>query len=173
MSSLPSEPALELLDVVDADDRVIGCAPRGEVHRQGLRHRAAHILVFNPQGEVFVQRRAWWKECQPGRWDTSAAGHVDAGETYTRAACRELEEELGIRAGDDLRLLCQLAAGPQTGNEFVAVYEVVTDQTPHPDPHEIIDGRWCTAEALEVWLAAEPESFTAAFHEIWKRYRQP
>lgn len=158
--------------MVDAGDCVLGQVPRGEVHRLGLRHRAAHILVFNAKGEVFVQRRAWWKECQPGRWDTSAAGHLDAGEDYASAAARELEEELGLRAGDSLAFLCRLEAGPETGNEFVNVYCLVTEELPRPDPHEIIDGRWCAAEALETWMAAEPESFTAAFREIWNRHRQ-
>lgn len=172
MSLSPQDSSLELLDVVDATDRVVGRAPRGEVHRLGLRHRAAHILVFNAKAEVFVQRRAWWKECQPGRWDTSAAGHLDAGEDYAVAAVRELEEELGLRAETGLRFLCRLEAGPETGNEFVNVYSFVTEQEPRPDPHEIIEGRWCAAEALEAWMAAEPQSFTAAFREIWNRYRQ-
>ncbi|MFM2381971.1 MAG: hypothetical protein RLZZ76_738 [Candidatus Parcubacteria bacterium] len=33
----------------------------------------------------------------PGRWDNSAAGHVDAGEDYSRAVLREAEEEIGVR----------------------------------------------------------------------------
>ena len=37
--------AEEIFDVVDQDDRVIGQAPRSEVHAQNLLHRAA--LQFN------------------------------------------------------------------------------------------------------------------------------
>lgn len=172
MSPPLHDSARDLLDVVDASNAVIAQVPRVEVHRLGLRHRAAHILVFNPKAEVFVQRRAWWKECQPGRWDTSAAGHLDAGEDYAAAAARELVEELGLHAEDGLHFLCRLEAGPDTGHEFVHVYWVVTEEEPQPDPNEIIDGRWCTPEALNAWMATEPDAFTAAFREIWKRYQQ-
>ena len=88
----------ELLDVVDADDRVIAVKTRGDIHAQGLKHRAVHILVFNGQGQVFLQKRSLSKDEQPGKWDSSAAGHVDSGETYLECASREIEEELGIVA---------------------------------------------------------------------------
>ena len=88
----------ELLTEVDSEDRVIGPRARGEIHRLGLRHRSVHILVFNPRGELFLQQRAASKDINPGLWDTSAAGHVDHGESYDACARRELREELGIEA---------------------------------------------------------------------------
>jgi isopentenyldiphosphate isomerase len=83
----------ELFDVVNERDEVIGVAPRAQVHAEGLRHRAVHVLVFNPEGRLFVQRRSFAKDNSPGCWDTSAAGHLDAGEDYHAAALRELGEE--------------------------------------------------------------------------------
>ena len=71
-------------------------APRSVVHARGLRHRAAHILAFDAGGRLYLQRRAFTKECSPGRWDTSAAGHLASGEDYATAARRELAEELGV-----------------------------------------------------------------------------
>ena len=56
----------ELLDVVDAEDRVIGVKTRGEIHAQGLMHRAVHILVFNSKGELFLQKRSMSKDENPG-----------------------------------------------------------------------------------------------------------
>ena len=85
----------ELLDVVDFEDRVTGVKMRGEVHAQGLMHRAVHVLVFNSAGQLFLQKRSMTKDESPGQWDTSAAGHVDSGETYLECAVRELAEELG------------------------------------------------------------------------------
>ena len=52
----------EIFDVVDANDQVIGQQPRSEVHRLGLRHRAIHLLVFNAQGELFLQKRSMKKD---------------------------------------------------------------------------------------------------------------
>ncbi|MDH5356922.1 MAG: NUDIX domain-containing protein, partial [Gammaproteobacteria bacterium] len=86
----------ELLDVVDENDIVVGVKTRGEIHAKALMHRAVHILVFNSQGELFIQKRAMTKDENPGQWDSSSAGHVDSGETYLQCAIRELKEELGV-----------------------------------------------------------------------------
>ena len=48
----------DIFDVVDESDRVIGQAPRREVHARGLHHRATHILVHDAAGRVFLQRRS-------------------------------------------------------------------------------------------------------------------
>lgn len=161
----PETAAVELLDVVDATNRVIGRASRAQVHRRRWRHRAVHILILNSAGEVFVQRRAAHKDCAPGLWDTSAAGHVDAGESVDRAAARELHEELGL---DDVALerIWTLPAGPLTGNEFVTVYRGVTGREPQPDAHEIAASGWFEPAALNRWMGASPADFTGTFRAI-------
>lgn len=166
---MPPDPADELLDVVDDDDRVIGCAPRARVHRDGLLHRAVHIVVSNPQGELFVQQRAWSKDCQPGRWDTSAAGHVDHGEAYDEAARRELGEELGLVAVT-LEAWWALPASAATGREFVRVYRCRTAAEPRPDAAEIAASGWWSRARLAAWMAARPADFTAVFRAIFARY---
>ncbi len=165
----PANGPEEWFDVVDAPDRVVDRQPRSVVHARGLRHRAAHVLVFDALGRLYLQRRALSKECSPGLWDTSAAGHVESGEDYADAARRELEEELGIRAERPLEPLFGLEASPATGQEFVRVFRITTTQIPRPDPDEIIDGRWCTPCAVREWLRREPAAFTASFREIWRR----
>ena len=161
--------AEEYFDVVDVNDCVVDRQPRSVVHALRLRHRAAHVLVFDHQDRIYLQRRALTKDCSPGRWDSSAAGHVGSGEDYDTAARRELEEELGIRVETPLEPLFRLDASAATGFEFVRVYRARTDQTPRPDPSEIIDGRWCTSVELAEWLRLEPAAFTASFVEIWRR----
>src|SRR5204863_9957868 len=89
---------LERFQVVDENDRPAGDATRSEVHGNNLRHRAVHLFIFNRQGELFLQKRSAWKDRHPLLWDSSAAGHVDAGENYDETAARELEEELGVVA---------------------------------------------------------------------------
>ena len=53
-----------------------------------------------PPGELFLQKRSPWKDKHPNKWDSSAAGHLDAGEDYETAARRELSEELGLSPAD-------------------------------------------------------------------------
>ncbi len=94
------------LSVVDDDDQVIGRASRQRIHKQGLRHREVSVWVVNSQGEILFQRRSYYKDTAPGKWDTSAGGHVEEGEGYCQAALSELEEELGIVAEEgELKLI--------------------------------------------------------------------
>jgi 8-oxo-dGTP pyrophosphatase MutT (NUDIX family) len=127
------------------------------------------VLVTRPGGEVFVQRRAEHKDCAPGLWDTSAAGHVARGDSYDAAAPRELEEELGL-SGQTLVALGRLPAGAATGNEFVRVYHYVTEADPRPDAGEIADSGWFGPAALAAWMRREPQRFTAVFRTIFRRY---
>lgn len=91
-----SSPREELVQIVDRDDREIGAVSRRLMREQRLIHRAAYILVFNPAGELFIQKRTMSKDMYPGYWDVAAGGVVLAGESYEAAAKRELAEELGI-----------------------------------------------------------------------------
>ena len=87
----------EYFDIVDESGRVVGRALREVCHGDpSLVHRSVHIYVFNRRGEILLQLRSKHKDIQPGRWDTSVGGHLDAGEDYEGAARRELSEELGI-----------------------------------------------------------------------------
>ena len=87
----------ELLDLVDAENRVVGTVPRAQVHGDpALRHRAVHVMVYDRRGALLLQKRAAGKDIAPGLWDTSVGGHLAVGESYPAAAVREAREELGL-----------------------------------------------------------------------------
>eukprot|EP00566_Odontella_aurita_P001058 CAMPEP_0113535562 /NCGR_PEP_ID=MMETSP0015_2-20120614/5777_1 /TAXON_ID=2838 /ORGANISM="Odontella" /LENGTH=237 /DNA_ID=CAMNT_0000434835 /DNA_START=176 /DNA_END=889 /DNA_ORIENTATION=+ /assembly_acc=CAM_ASM_000160 len=71
---------------------------RGRVHSDGDWHRSVHVWIVDPaRSLVVMQKRSEAKDTFPGRWDISAAGHVEAGVDDSReTAGRELAEELGI-----------------------------------------------------------------------------
>ena len=46
----------------------------------------------------FLQKRSQNKDSFPGKFDTSSAGHIQAGDEPLESALRELKEELGISA---------------------------------------------------------------------------
>lgn len=60
----------ELLAVVDEHDVILEHRPRHEIHAQGLRHRAVHILIFDDQGRLLLQKRSMKKDLNKGLWDT-------------------------------------------------------------------------------------------------------
>lgn len=69
-----------------------------DAYLQGVTHRVAMVVAFNAIGQVLLQRRGR-QVLWPNTWDTSAAGHVDAGKTYLECAVAEAEEEVGITVG--------------------------------------------------------------------------
>ena len=90
-------PADEIVVLVDEHNNVIGSAPRREMRAGKLRHRSTYILVFNSQGDLFVQKRTMTKDIYPGYYDPCTGGVVLSGESYELSAMRELAEELGVR----------------------------------------------------------------------------
>ena len=89
-------PADEIVAIVDRDNCPIGAVARRIMRQQKLIHRASYILVFNSDGELFIQKRTKNKDIYPGYWDLAAGGVVLAGESYEESAQRELREELGL-----------------------------------------------------------------------------
>lgn len=158
----------EIFDVVNEQDEVIGQAPRKEVHRLDLRHRAVHVLIFNQRGEVFLQQRSLAKDNWPGVWDSSASGHLDSGEEYDRCCLREVGEELGLHLSSVPRRLFRLDATPATGWEFCWVYRAEHEGPFLLQPSEVRGGAWFTPEAVTEWIARRPDDFASAFRVIWK-----
>lgn len=160
---------MEVFDLVDREDRVIGRVTRGEVHgNPALIHRVAHVLVFNAAGEIYLQKRKDDKDVQPGKWDTSVGGHVDAGEEYEQAARREMREELGI-LGPGLERLYKYLHSNDFESEFVTTYRIVWGGRILPDPAEIAEGRFWTFDDIDKHSAEG--IFTPNFLDELGRYR--
>jgi isopentenyl-diphosphate delta-isomerase type 1 len=159
----------EYFEIVDANDAVIGTARRSECHgNPQLIHRVAHVLVFDRQGRLLLQKRSMNKDVQPGKWDTSVGGHLDLGETYEAAARREMFEELGI---SDLPLT--FLHSYQMRSDFESE-NVATFTTCHDGPFlfsvvEIDEVRFWTAQEIEVSLQCG--LFTPNFEDEWARWK--
>ncbi|QSR88009.1 NUDIX hydrolase [Methylacidiphilum caldifontis] len=161
----------EYFDVVDDKDKVIGKETRKNVHLKNLKHRAVHILLENQNKEVFLQRRSPLKDINPSCWDSSCSGHVLSGEDYDTAAQRELVEELGVKLDKPLIKLFKLPADTKTGNEFIWVYLGFSNGPFLLNPIEISEGCFYSHSWIDLKLATEPQSFSNAFIEIWKFFR--
>lgn len=160
-----------MLAVVDANDEWIKDERRDQVHSLGLRHRAVHVLIFNPAGEVFLQKRGLHKKENPGMWDSSVAGHVDAGEAYDDCCIREIGEEVGLTIDQAPSRLFKLQASEITGMEFAWVYRLDTGQTLTPNLDEMSGGEWFTADEVEATLNDPAEPVSEVFRLIWETYR--
>lgn len=159
----------EIFDVVNERDEPIDRRPRSEVHRLGLLHRAVHVLVFDARGRLFLQKRSMRKDCHPGVWDSSASGHLEAGEEYDACAAREVVEELGVELAAPPERILRIEACERTGGEFVWVYRARAEGPFSLHPEEIETGDWFPPEAIDEWLARRPEDFAPAFALIRER----
>ncbi|MDD5773220.1 MAG: NUDIX domain-containing protein [bacterium] len=88
----------EILEIVNEKGETVRLLPRDEIHGNPvLIHKVVHCLVFNGEGDLFLQKRSMNKDVAPGKWDTSVGGHVTHGESLAEALRRETEKELGIK----------------------------------------------------------------------------
>lgn len=137
MALMKSSGQDELYDVYDQAGRPRGRATRAEVHRNpSLIHRAVHVLVLNRRGELLLQKRAADKDLEPGKWDTSVGGHLDAGEDWLTAARREMREELGVEPGE-LAQLYDFRYRSELETEDIRTYRTEHEGPFRPSPEEV------------------------------------
>lgn len=166
---------MALITFVDEHDNVVGAGTKQEAWEKGVRHRIARILLFNTKGKLLIQKRAAHLASCPDKWDQSAAGHVDAGETYEGAAKREATEEIGI---PDLQLHEQGKLYTDETDEpgkikrrFNMLYTTVSDAAIRANPDEVSETRWIMPDELAAWMDACPSDFTQGFVANFKEWR--
>ena len=154
---------------MDRNDQPLNPIDRATIHRENLLHRAVHIFILNRHGELLLQKRSYRKDKFPRCWDSSAAGHVNAGESYRDCAMRELKEELGITAG--LADLGRIPASEVTGHEFIEIYAGIHDGPFSWNQHEIETGGFFELDMIDVWIRQRPEDFASGFVECYRSVR--
>jgi len=172
---LPEDSSGEFFDVVDENDQIEKLATRAEVHRENYRHRAVHVFVLNKGGLLFLQKRSPTKDRHAGQWDSSAAGHLDAGEDYRQAAERELYEELMVEPGavegkESLREIATIEACEETGWEFVRLYLCEVSGKIRTHGREISCGAYFPVPLVQEWIEKRPDDFAPGFIECFRRY---
>lgn len=170
---LPEDSSGEMFDVVDEQDEVVKQAARAEVHEKNWRHRAVHIFVSNKSGDLYLQKRSALKDRHAEQWDSSAAGHLDAGEDYEAAARRELFEELNVKARavdgvEELREVARIEACEETGWEFVRLYQCQISGKIRTHGREIECGAYFPMDLLRLWIERRPQDFAPGFIECFR-----
>lgn len=163
--------ATESLDVVNEKDEVIDTLPRTEIHERKLLHRAVHIFLQNRRGEIYLQKRSRLKDSHPGKWDSSASGHVDPGESYRDCAVREMWEEVWVRPKGELEGVARIAASEATDQEFVEVFLAEPKGKIRVHGKEVDSGRYFPVELVDRWIEKRPEDFATGFITCWRAWR--
>jgi isopentenyl-diphosphate delta-isomerase len=166
----------DLLILVDSTDAEIGFETKRACHDgDGALHRAFSVFLFNPAGQVLLQKRAAGKRLWAGYWSNSCCSHPRKGEVASAAAVRRTAEELGIEAVLNYLFKFEYQARfgeAGTEHELCYVYIGKTDEEPAPDPDEIDDWAWLDPAALDEAIAADPQLYTPWFKMEWQRLRK-
>ncbi len=160
----------ESVVLVDDDDNEIGVAPKSTVHTDSTPlHRAFSVFLFNPRGELLLQRRALTKKTWPGVWSNSCCGHPRPGEAYIEAARRRLAEELGITDVElkpgipSFRYRAELDGVVE--NEICPVFLGYSSQEPIPNSQEVAEVSWIDWEEFIARIKADPSSISPWCYE--------
>lgn len=132
----------------------------------------SRVMITNKDGQYLLQKRADDMFVYPGFWDSSAAGHVDEGETEQDAAYRELAEEVGI---SDVKLTKAYEIYNETeenhgylSKTYSHVYFGEFDsamKTLKIDPAEVSEVKWFSVNELK-YLASQHNSVTEGLSKI-------
>jgi len=161
----------ELFPVVDEEGKIIGKAPRSVCHdgKSMLLHPVVHLLLFNREGKLFLQKRSQKKDIQPGKWDTSVGGHIAPGENVEQALVREIKEEVGLE-----NLQCQFVHKyiwkSSREQELVFSFLAVTEMIPRIGKDEIDEGRYWTINEISSNIGKE--IFTPNFEHEFSLLRE-
>lgn len=164
------------ISFVDDKDNVIGAGSKKEAWEKGIIHRISRIFLFNSKGELLITKRADHLVSLPGKWDQSAAGHVDEGEDYMTAAQRELFEEVGVK---NVKLIEKGKSFTDETDEtgkikkrFSTLFLGKYDGKVSPNPEEVSVIRWINPKDLSTWMDEKPNDFTKGFIENFKHFQK-
>ncbi len=168
---------MEYVVVVDNAGRPVRSEEKIRAHREGgVLHLAFSVLLFNPAGELLLQRRADGKYHFAGLWSNTCCGHPRPGEAVAEAAERRLGEELGLAA--TLRPVTHFiyhaedACSGLTEQEYthVLVGRLPAQQQPAPDPQELGAWQWLAPAAVRRGVAREPAAYTPWFRRLVREH---
>jgi isopentenyl-diphosphate delta-isomerase type 1 len=146
---------MEYIDIFDEFNNSTGkIKEKNQAHEDGEFHRTAHIWIINDKNELLLQKRSAHKKSYPNYWDTSAAGHIQSGESVVQGALRELKEELGLNVNkNELKYLSTIKSTKDPKNmEFCYVYLLKCNKKIEEyifEDNEVSEVKYVYFEALE------------------------
>lgn len=164
----------ERVQYVDEHDNPVGAGTREEAWANNYTMRHSHIFLRDENDRILLAKRSPKKKSSPNCWSSSAAGHVDEGESYDTAASRELFEELGVRTELTHIGTFRSQHPTATGNldAFVAIYTgAINSDTPVViDPEEVAEAKWFNEEEIRQLIVSHPDMFTINFRKIFTKF---
>lgn len=162
----------EKIILIDEKDNVIGSEKKLAVHQNGLRHRAFSIYIFNRQGQMLIQQRAFDKYHSGGLWSNSCCSHQRENEELENAIHRRLEEELGFDCKLEEAFAYSYRVEFENGlieNELDHVFFGEYNGKVKPNRREVTDWKWIDLNHLEKKIRENPGQYSYWFKKSLKR----
>lgn len=158
------------IDIVNGKDEVIGKDLKSQKLVKGFISRVAAIYLCDSGGKFLMCKRAAQKDDAPGLWDLSVCGNVESGESYEKAARRELREEMGLDCKlEFLGNFYEEVEATKGGilKVWCGIFFGVTDEAPKLN-HELEEFRKMNISQIETELKFYPERFCHGFRTDFK-----
>jgi len=165
----------EQVILVDEKDNPIGIMEKMEAHRKGALHRAFSVFIFNSQGELLLQQRAFNKYHSGGLWTNTCCSHPSPKERTIDAAHRRLREEMGMSCDLTHSFQFQYKAEFENGlieHEVDHVFFGLSDSLPIPNPNEVESYQYKTLIDIQKDLHQNPRQFTPWFKVCFDQVRE-
>jgi len=159
--------------LVDEHDQEVGLMEKMEAHQKGLLHRAFSVLVFNENGELLLQRRAFGKYHSEGLWTNTCCSHPYPGESILEAGNRRLFEEMGFNC--ELTEVFSFIYKAELENGLTE-YELdhvligFSEETPHLNLEEVSAFKWMSINEIKTEMEHNPSQYTAWFRILIKEH---
>jgi len=155
--------------LVNKQNKEIGICLKSEAHKKGKLHKAFSIFIFNSKNELLLQRRVKEKYHSGGLWSNTVCSHPKPGEIIENATKIRLVEEMGFST--NLKELYSFIYKSDYENglcehEFDHVFIGYYDKAPTPNPEEVMDYKWITADDLKKNIKKNPGDYTSWFKII-------
>jgi isopentenyl-diphosphate Delta-isomerase len=162
----------ERVDIVNAQDEVIGQTSKFEAHKKGLLHRTVIAEVIGSDGKwTLIQQAADRQDA--GQFVSPIGGHVRAGETEDNALKREASEEYGLPNDINFRLVGKAIFNREVlgrkENHFFILYEIYSDATPVLNEESVAYKVFSKVQICKE-LPENPKKFGDAFRFVVKTF---
>jgi len=162
---------MELVDIVDKNDQIIGNIAKDIAHEKGLLHRTVIAEVINTKGEWLLVKQASHKQ-DAGQYVNPVGGHVSSGETEDEALKRETAEEVGIKNfkyNHVGKVIFNRKVIGRKENHYFIVYEIYSDENIQLND-ESVDYKWFSKSEIESLIKNNPKMFGDGFHFVWNNF---